>query len=649
MSNKKIVFLAPHWEMLHLAKSLVSHYENVAVRLGLLEQGVEEALAWKRRGEVEVFISRGGTAFLLQQRGLEAPIVEIPVTVYDLIRSLKEAREVSTRIGVVGFSNMIRGIEGLAPILDVELKVIYIDREGFKGSVEEEAESRVQQVINEGIGVIIGGVVTCTVASRNNIPSVLIKTGKEAILKAVEEAQRVAAVQRAERAKTEQLDAIIESATEGIIATDEGGIITVYNPAAERITGLPAGDVVGRPAKEVFPGKPFAQVLATGENSLGHLQTFANGARALTNNVPIVVNNQIWGVISTFQDVTRIQEHEVNVRRKFHTRSHQARYTFADITGVSDSIKGAKETALQFAQVESNLLITGETGTGKELFAQAIHNESRRREGPFVAVNCAALPEPLLESELFGYEEGAFTGARKGGRAGLFTVAQGGTIFLDEIAEIPPSLQTKLLRVLQEKEVRPVGSDRVLPIDVRVIAATNRDLRAAVRAGLFRKDLFFRINVLNLSLPPLRERREDIPLLVDHYLHRFSRVLGGNWEISPEAIEYLQEYSWPGNVRELRNIIERAVLFTGQENKLVTLAGVKEALEGDRLLCPPEGPGGRSGQEGICLSGNLREMERQVVLKVLALEGNNRTRTAARLGVSRTHIWRLLKEEKEAE
>ena len=293
-----------------------------------------------------------------------------------------------------------------------------------------------QQVINEGIGVIIGGVVTCTVASRNNIPSVLIKTGKEAILKAVEEAQRVAAVQRAERAKTEQLDAIIESATEGIIATDEGGIITVYNPAAERITGLPAGDVVGRPAKEVFPGMPFAQVLATGENSLGHLQTFANGARALTNNVPIVVNNQIWGVISTFQDVTRIQEHEVNVRRKFHTRSHQARYTFADITART-ALRPRRQP--QLAQVESNLLITGETGTGKELFAQAIHNESRRREGPVVAVNCAALPEPLLESELFGYEEGAFTGARKGGRAGLFTVAQGGTIFLDEIAEIPPN------------------------------------------------------------------------------------------------------------------------------------------------------------------------------------------------------------------
>ncbi|MGI6142388.1 MAG: sigma 54-interacting transcriptional regulator [bacterium] len=647
--NKKIILLAPHSEMFHLAKSLASHYENVEVRSGLLEQGVQEALERERKGDVEVFIARGGTALLLRQSGIKTPIVEIPVTVYDLIRSVKEAREVSTKIGVVGFSNMIRGIESLAPILGVELKVFYIESEEFIGSVERQTEHKVQHVINEGIGVIIGGVITCTVASRKNVPGVLIKTGKEAILKVVEEAQRVAAVQRAERTKTEQLNAIIECATEGIIATDERGVITVYNPAAEKITGIKAGDVLGRPVKEVFPGMPFEQVLATGEKCLGVLQSFANGAQALTNNVPVMVNNQIWGVISTFQDVTRIQEYEVNIRRKFHTRSHRARYTFSDIIGTSDSIKLVKDTALQFAQVESNLLITGETGTGKELFAQAIHNESKRKEGSFVAVNCAALPEMLLESELFGYEEGAFTGARKGGREGLFTIAEGGTIFLDEVAEIPLSLQTKLLRVLQEREVRPVGSDRVVPIDVRVIAATNKDLRAAVQEGLFRKDLFFRINVLYLSLPPLRERREDIPLIAKYFLDRFNGVLSGNWEITPEALDYLMEYPWPGNVRELRNIIERAILFTGNGKSQVTLTKVKEALEGDKLICPGEPIKGKSEKESICLTGDLKQMERQVVLKVLSLEGNNRTRTAARLGISRTHIWRLLQEEKEAE
>lgn len=644
---KRIVLLTPNKGMFRLSESLVSHYENVEVKVGLLEEGARIALELERQTEVAVFIARGGTAMLVRQAGIQTPLVEIPVTVYDLIRSVAKARKISTRIGVVGFSNMIRGIEELAPILGVELRVFYLDREGASGQINQLAEQQVQYVANQGIEVIIGGVITCAVASRYNIPSVLIETGKEAILEVVEEAQRVAVVVEEEKAKTERLKAILEFASEGIVTTDARGIVTVCNPAAEKIMGVKAAEVLGKPVNHIMRDMIINRVLATGEMVLGELQSF-NNAQVVTNNVPILANNQILGAVSTFQNVTKIQECEQNIRRRLRSRTHSAKFTFEDIIGTSNSLLRAKETARQFALVGSNLLITGETGTGKELFAQAVHNYSGRKQGPFVAINCAALPESLLESELFGYKEGAFTGAKRGGKPGLFSVANQGTIFLDEVSEISLPLQSKLLRVLQEKEIRPLGGDRVVPIDVRVIAATNKNLRTAVQEGLFRKDLFFRLNVLNLSIPPLRERKEDIPLLVRYFMKQQSLLFPTRWEITPKALDFLLKHQWPGNIRELENVIQRVVLLSENNNWQITLAAVREALT-ENVSCSGIDIEAEAdaNKEYVCLSGSLRQMETQVVLKTLELEGGNQTRTAKRLGISRTHIWRLLRENRE--
>jgi transcriptional regulator with PAS, ATPase and Fis domain len=272
-------------------------------------------------------------------------------------------------------------------------------------------------------------------------------------------------------------------------------------------------------------------------------------------------------------------------------------------------------------------LITGESGTGKEMFAQSIHNLSERKNGPFVAVNCATIPENLLESELFGYEEGAFTGARKKGKAGLFTIAHKGTIFLDEITEMPPSLQARLLRIIQEKEVIPLGSEKIIPIDIRIIAATNKDLIAEVKKGNFRSDLYFRLSILNLKIPPLVARTGDISLLADHFTKIYSAKLNKNLKLTPKTFSLLEDYAWPGNIRELENIIERLCVISESRIRDEDLRAILTELYGQ------EENSDRS----------IQQMTRAHIQATLAACNGNRSLTAKKLGISRSSLWRRLK------
>jgi transcriptional regulator with PAS, ATPase and Fis domain len=324
-------------------------------------------------------------------------------------------------------------------------------------------------------------------------------------------------------------------------------------------------------------------------------------------------------------------------------RGHIAKYTFDDILGESAKITAAIDKARRFGSVDATVLIYGETGVGKEFFAHAIHNISARRKGPFIAVNCAAVPENLLESELFGYAEGAFTGAKKGGKQGFFEMADGGTIFLDEISEMSGKLQTRLLRVLQEYEIMPLGGDRLLTVDVRVIAATNSDLRELVDEKLFRADLFYRINVLALVIPTLRERREDIPALVDHFLkisnNKFQKNIKG---IEPQGREFFYAHDWPGNTRELQNIMERLVILT--DNDYISADLVAESL----LISPSKTHPLSSCQPQPKTQNTEWEktgagLEKRAIINALTAAGGNRKKAAQILGISRTTLWRHMK------
>jgi propionate catabolism operon transcriptional regulator len=323
-------------------------------------------------------------------------------------------------------------------------------------------------------------------------------------------------------------------------------------------------------------------------------------------------------------------------------RGHIAKYTFNDILGKSAKIKAAIEKARRFGSVNATVLIYGETGVGKEIFAQAIHNVSPRKDGPFITVNCAAMPDNLLESELFGYAEGAFTGAKKGGKQGLFAMANKGTIFLDEISEMSDKLQTRLLRVLQEYEIMPLGDDRIITVDVRVVAATNSNLETLVENKHFRSDLYYRINVLTLVVPTLRERREDIPVLIEHFLGVYNKRFGKNIKgIEPKGIALFDTYAWPGNIREIQNIMKRLVILT--DNDYISADLVAESLMYSSMkpdIISTAQPHKTAAENN---NGNPLEYQKAIIINALKATKGNKKKAAQLLGIIRTTLWRRQK------
>jgi|LGOV01.1.fsa_nt_gb transcriptional regulator with PAS, ATPase and Fis domain len=380
--------------------------------------------------------------------------------------------------------------------------------------------------------------------------------------------------------KTDRLESHLELLLtvmdQGIIGVNQTGCINMYNNAAEKITGLSKEDVLGEKSSAVFPNLNFGQVLETSKAVEGEIAKI-NRRDIAVNIYPIIemdITQSAIAMIKKFSD-TEKQQHKL--RTQVIKKGYIAKYTSDHIIGESKEILSTKEIARNMAKSGSTVLIYGESGTGKELFAQTIHNSSKRKKYPFIAVNCAAIPDSLLESELFGYEEGAFTGAKKGGKFGYFELAHMGTLFLDEISEMAPNLQARLLRVLQEKEVIRIGGDSIINIDVRIIAASNKELRNLVKKNEFRKDLYYRLNILPLNIPPLRERKEDVFLLIDHFKKEFN----AEFELSSEVVKEINNNPWEGNIRELRNCVEY-LAYTGRgQIELKDLPFYIKELNGD--------------------------------------------------------------------
>ena len=344
-----------------------------------------------------------------------------------------------------------------------------------------------------------------------------------------------------------------------IIGVDKDNFICSCNEGAEKILNRKSINLIGNSACDILSCVPFGEVRETKQEIRSRLVT-VNGEYVNLNITPVIKAENYMGAFAVLQRFKEEEQKQHELRRQLLNKGHKAKYTFDDILGESGAIKKIKEIAKKMAKTNSAVLITGESGTGKELFAHAVHNYSDRKDYPFVAVNCAAIPENLLESELFGYEEGAFTGAKKGGKIGLFEFAHMGTLFLDEIEGMRPALQIKLLRVIQEKEIMKIGGGKVINIDVRIIAATNEELRKLVKENKFRKDLYYRINTLPIMIPPLREREDDVYLL----LEKFKTEIGADFKFTPKAKEAFKMYNWEGNIRELKNYVE-FFNFMGEE------------------------------------------------------------------------------------
>jgi len=425
-------------------------------------------------------------------------------------------------------------------------------------------------------------------------------------------------------------EAILCSLNDGVFCINEDWKITCFNQAAASITGVRKEDALGKPCHEVFrsnicegscalrytreTGKPIANMMVTIVNSKGEEKSISISTALLKDK-----QGKVIGGVETFRDLSVVDQ----LRKQL-----DARHTFNDILSKCAKMQHLFDMIPIISESDSTVLITGESGTGKNLVAQAIHNTSSRKEGAFITVNCAAMPETLLESELFGYKKGAFTDAKQD-KPGRFALAQGGTIFLDEIGDIPPSIQAKLLRVLQDKVFQPLGGVQDIKADVRIVAATNRDLDQLVKDERFRMDLFYRINVISLHLPPLRERMEDIALLTDHFIARFSTAKGKDVVgISPESLGILMRYSFPGNVRELENIIEHA--FVMCPGGMIEAEHLPEHLHPEIDL--PQ-------DEGLKL---VDQYEKEVILTALKKNNWNRLQTAKALGIHKTTLFRKI-------
>ncbi len=584
---------------------------NVKIVDALLEDALAVATELERKGEADVFVSAGANCNLLS-RYLKTPLVEVKVTGFDFLLALEQANRTGQRTALITYRAKLPNLDQTMGTLKVPVhQATFTDAADLRATI---AALRA-----EGITACIGGSLVCEEARKNGLEGYFLYS-EDSVLRAMEAAVKIGLAKQTEMAKALELRAIMDFAYEGIIATDARGIITVFNPIAAKIIGIAEAEALGRHIDEVLPTTRLPQVMAARQSEINQIQSIGE-VKILTNRIPIEVQGEIVGAVATFKDIGMIQAAEEKIRERLYSKGFVAKNTFDDIIGSSQMMTEVKREAARYARSESTVLILGESGTGKELFAQAVHNGSKRAKRPFVAINCAALPQSLLESELFGYEEGAFTGAKKGGKQGLFELAHGGTIFLDEIGEMPLPIQSRLLRVLEEHEVLRIGGERIVPVNIRVIAATNKDLWEMVRGGQFREDLYYRLSVLEVRLPPLHQRRDDIPLLVGKFLRELRRELPAQLAADIAHNPLFADFRWPGNVRELRNVVERlAVLYDGRETVEALLA---------RLL------GGQAERQGA--------REKEALLSLLAEEAGNKAAAAKRLGVSRTTLWRKLR------
>jgi transcriptional regulator, propionate catabolism operon regulatory protein len=627
----KIAILSPIDEIIPVAREACRKTgENFLVQKVNFDDVVATAKRLEKSG-TEVIISRGTLGLKIIESNLTIPVVQIPITGYDLLRTIVEAQKLGGKIGIADTSEILQGVEAIESALGITIEKYMIQ------SVDE-VEKAVHTLVAKNINVLIGKSLFIKSVPNPNIKTVVLSSGVESIIQAIQEAKSLLEVRRAEEKRTKQLQAILDFIADGVIAVDEKGVITVCNPSARRILNIPYDRVIGKRIDDILLNSRMGKVITTGKEELNRIQD-ENGVKIITNRIPILHENKVFGAVCTFQELQKLQQQEQEIRKKLLHRGHVTKYNLENIVGKSRSYQNAIEKVKKYAQVDSTVLLTGETGVGKEVFAHLIHSLSKRADGPFVAVNCAAIPKNLLESELFGYVDGAFTGARKGGKTGLFELAHQGTIFLDEIGELAESVQAQLLRVLQEGEVMRIGDERVIPINIRVIAASNREFEDMVEEGKFRADLYYRLNILDILIPPLRQRREDLPLLCSHFIKELQQNLQKKITgFDSEAMEVLQSYHWPGNIRQLRNIVERSMILSHGElitKETVLLAGGKDFQE---LKTKRQVLANEDKHE----NGKLQEYERDYILDVLNQVNGNKTEAAKILGIGRTTLWRKI-------
>lgn len=615
-----------------MSRKLVSlaAQENITVIdiFGSFTEAQTEAL--RIESEVDAILCRGSTVPLLREV-VSVPVVDIPNTPLDLLIAIGKLPENVTEVAYFGYQHKLLDVEVLEQFCN---KRIY----QFVFNNVKEMSADIARVVELGIPAVVGSGRVLSFAQAAGLQGVELSASNNGLLRVLHEAKTLVDLAYDKEVEHLRYRMALDSLSEGILLSDEEHNILACNPAVKKIFKISDhselnSHIMGDHMEDAYKTKNTIQ---------NYLQKIDNSMINISH-YPVQYENSFLGVVSTYQDVTKIQGLELQIRKKLRDNGFLAKHTLDDILTKSDNMETLKEDAALYARTDSAILIEGESGTGKELFAQGIHNASLRSDGPFVAVNCAAIPESLLESELFGYEDGAFTGAKKGGKLGLFELANHGTIFLDEIGEMPKHIQARLLRVLQEKEVRHVGGSKNISIDCRVISATNKNLFNQVAEGEFREDLYYRLCVFHIYIPPLRERKNDIPVIFENILKNRVGVTDLLDEVSfRELSDLLRQYDWPGNIRELSNVAERCALLLPSHTDL---------MEKNKLWKRFIQPGEKVGQETnikVDLAQSMKEIieqvEREIILRTMSLYENDRIAVMEHLGISRTTLWRKLGE-----
>lgn len=628
----KVFFFAPYPEILPVVQQVFSSRPDrqefeYEVDLNSFPNLPENITA-------DVIIARGFTAYKARQRGLIC--AELKVSDYDVVQAIDECLKQAPikKVAIAGAYNMLCTSEVIRRIFpDLEIAE-------YPATDEEMLDELIAQAVAEGCDAIVGGYAAIWRAEKYPVIASVIRSGSEAVNLAISEAKNVAEAAIRMKQRSSEISSIMNYSFQGILSTDRNGLITYANSYCHTLLKDVKHTFIGCPIQDFFPQIPVERVISEGYKLLSELQYYNKTLPIIINCVPIEGDHDNMGCVLTFQNAAQIQAQEGKIRKNLHRSGFYAKYHFSEIFHNSPAMKSVISTALNYSYSNSNVLICGETGTGKELFAQSIHNSSSRRNNPFVAINCSALPETLLESELFGYVEGAFTGASRSGKTGFFEIAHTGTIFLDEIGDISPKLQSRLLRVLQEKEINRLGDDTVIPVDVRVISATNKNLKEAVARGEFRQDLLYRLDVLELNLPPLRQRGKDIALLLNHYIQFEKERTGCRLtSFSKPSMDLLLQYSWPGNIREMRNFCERICILCQKETAgLDDIAlALPDLFQTESLSTASSAPVPASTPRTFAYD------ERTEIINTLAMFRNNRTKTAEHMNMHPSTLWRKMK------
>lgn len=615
----EILVIVPYEELLSSYEEVISRVKESRVHFTTSFMYGTDARNLEIASKYDIVVVRGLTSMALQEKYPDMTIITIHMDSYDISVALTEVKEKYPevkKIGLVLPSSFVYSGAILSSLSKIEI----IQKDVTN---ENEIEDTIEEMRKSGCEAFIGGLTLTHICQKKGYKYVFIKTGPNAIETSINEAISAFRILDRERKRFALMKSLVDNTPGSLLIIDEDGFVSAANQAS--LSFFKRNELVGVNANELFPFDTFKK-----SEELEVIQTIGNETVLLTEH-PVYIEGEKRSTYVLIRPLNDIIKAERKVNGKLQEKGLVAKYSFQDIVAHNISMRSLIAKALRYAEVEGNVLLTGETGTGKELFVQSMHNASPRRDKPFVAINCATLSEQLLESELFGYTEGAFTGASKGGKTGLFELANGGTIFLDEIDEIPIRFQAKLLRVIQEKEIRKIGGDEFIPVDVRIMSATNQNIIDLIDKGLFRQDLYYRINLLKLNIPPLRERKDDIPYIFRRFVEKKSRVLNIVPPLVDEdAMEELKKYSWPGNIRELRNVAERAVIFSSSNT--ITLSVIKDIdIESDEKIKI-----NKVDSEEKPLSP--REMYKEFLDSGLTL-----SKYAESVGISRTTLWRKFK------